>query len=151
MCIMVSSSHIVSTTAQGDESFPCSSTGSLSWETVLYELLRRELITQATVLQTLLQCGFLFHGVQAFKNSLLQRWSSQRSQILPRNQLQCRLLSPWVCKSLREACSSKGFPTGSQPFLGHPPALAWGSTMGCRCISASLWISMDCRGTAASS
>lgn len=41
-------------------------------------------------------------------------------------------------------------PTGSQPLLWHPPALVWGSSTGCRWISAALWPSTGIRGTGTS-
>jgi len=70
------------------------------------------------------------HRLQFFMN-LLQCGSSAGSQVLPANLLQSGLLSPWGYSLLRAStCSSVG------------------SCMGCRWISAPLWTSMGCRGTA---
>lgn len=55
MGVMISLSWVVSAPAQREESFPCSSAGSLPRETVLYELLHCESIPQATVLHKSLQ------------------------------------------------------------------------------------------------
>ncbi|XP_051644285.1 uncharacterized protein LOC127471428 [Manacus candei] len=43
-----------------------------------------------------------------------------------------------------------GLPTGSQPSFRHPPAPVSVSFPSCRWISAYLWTSIGCRGTAAS-
>lgn len=50
MGVIVCSLHIVSPTALGEESFPCTSMGSLTQESVLHELLQYESILEVTVL-----------------------------------------------------------------------------------------------------
>ncbi|KAK4818526.1 hypothetical protein QYF61_014362 [Mycteria americana] len=100
-----------------------------------------------------------FHGVQSFRNRLLQRGSPVGSQVLPANLLQCGLLSPRVHRSCQEpapAWASHGVTVS----FGCTPAPAWGppwpavdicSTVGLhglQWISAPPWASMGCRGTA---
>ena len=77
--------------------FPCSSVGSLPQETVFHELLQRESFPWASVLH-----ARPFHGVQSFRDRLLQRGSPMGSQVLPANLLQCGLLSPWGHRSCQE-------------------------------------------------
>ena len=69
-----------------------------------------------------------FHGVQSFRNRLLQRGSSTSSQVLSANQLQHDLLS-----------------MGHRLMVVSAPVTI---SMGCRWISALTWSSMGYRGTA---
>ena len=71
------------------------------------------------------------HGVQSFRNRLLQRGSPTESQALLENLLWCGLLSPQV---LPGAYSSMGSPGGQ--------SLIWASTW------SSMGSSTGCRGTA---
>lgn len=75
-------------------------------------------------------------------------WDLTGSQVLPGNLLQCGLLSPWVCRSLPGPAPAQAS-HGVTASFGHPPALLWVSSRGCRWISASMWSSMGCRVTAA--
>jgi len=52
----------------------------------------------------------LSHGVQSFRNRLLQRGSPMGSQALPANLLLCGLLSPWVRRSWQESAPVRGTP-----------------------------------------
>ena len=110
--IAISSSHVVSAAPSSSAArlltlCPCFSTGSLPKETVFQELLQHESIPQAAILHKIL------HGVQCFRNRLLQLGSPAGSQVLPANLLQHRL------------------PTGSQPPSGTPCSSV-GSSLGCR-------------------
>jgi len=69
------------------------------------------------------------HGVQSFRSRLLQRGS-------PRGH-----------KSCQQTCSSVGSPQGHS-LLRASPCSRVGSSPGCRWVSAPLWASMGCRGTA---
>ena len=89
-----------------------------------------------------------FHEVQSFRNRLLQHGSPAGSQVLPANLLQHGLLYPWGHRSCQEPAPAWASHRVTASF-GHPPALAWGPlSRGCRWISAPLWTSMGCRGTA---
>jgi len=129
MGVVVSSSHVVfaapSTSGGGLLTlFPCSSIGSLSWETVLHELLKCE----------------------SFQNRLLQRGSPVGSQVLPANLLQRGLLSA-VPQVLPGACSCMGFPR-SHSLLWASSCSGMGSSTGCRWISAPPCTRMGHRDTA---
>ena len=66
-----------------------------------------------------------FHGVQSFRNRLLQRGSPAGSQVLPANLLQRGLLSPWGHRSCQEPAPARAS-HGVTASFGHPPALVWG-------------------------
>jgi len=108
----VSSSQVVST----DPSFsggglltlcPCSSVGSLPWETVLHELLQYESCPRAAVLHKMLQQGSLPLGA-ALQNKLLQ----------------CG--SPMGSTSPASKPAPVWAPHRFTASFRHPPALAWG-------------------------
>jgi len=65
------------------------------------------------------------HGVQSFRNSLLQHGFPTGSQVLPANLLQRWLLSPQVRRSCQEPGPVQA-PHGVTASFGHPPAPAWG-------------------------
>ncbi|KAM9590949.1 uncharacterized protein ACIBXB_005997 [Morphnus guianensis] len=151
MGFTVSSSHVISAASSSSGArlitlFPCSSVGSLPWETVLHKLLQRGSFPRAAVLHELLQHGSLPqravlqehtapawvpHGVTSPARKPAPAWAplSTDPQFLP------------------EACSSVGFPRGHS-LLQEPTCSSVGSSLGCRWISAPLWTCMDCRGTA---
>jgi len=104
--------------------FPCSSVGSLPWETALLELLQPESFPRGAVLHKLLQCR-----------------SPMGSQVLPAKLLQRGLLSPQV---LPGACSSAGLP-GVHRLLWAPTCSGLGTSLGCRWRPAPLWAIMGCR------
>jgi len=106
-----------------------SSVGSFSWETVLHKLLQHESFPWAAALHELPHRGS-FHGVQSFRNRLLQCGSPMGSQALLANLLQCGLLSPWVHRPARTLLQH-GLPTGSQLPSGIH-LLCCGASMGCR-------------------
>ena len=87
------------------------------------------------------------HGMQSFRNRLLQCGSPTGSQALPANLIRRGLLSPQVRRSWQEPAPVWD-PHGITASFRHPPALAWGPFHGYKWISAPLWTSMDCRGTA---
>jgi len=147
MGVVVSSSHVVSA-APSSSHFPCSSVGSLSWETVLHELLQHEFFPQAAVLHELLQRGFLPPGAvlqeQAAPAWVPHRVTSPASKPAP----------AWAPLSvgpqvLPGACSSMGSPRGHN-LLQASTCSSVGSSMvrrgtaclttvfsaGCRSISA---------------
>jgi len=66
-----------------------------------------------------------FHGVQSFRNRLLQRGSPTGSPALPANLLRHGLLSPWVHRSWQEPAPERA-PHRVTASFGHLPALAWG-------------------------
>jgi len=66
-----------------------------------------------------------FHGVQSFRNRLLQRGSPTGSQALPATLLQPGLLSPRDHRSWQESAPARAA-HGVTVTFGHPPALAWG-------------------------
>jgi len=106
MRVTVSSSHIVSAAPPSSGGglltlFLCSSVRFLSWETVLHKLLHCESFPRAAALHEL-------HGVQSFRNRLLQLGSPTGSQALPANLLWCGLLSPWVRRSWQEPAPARG-------------------------------------------
>ena len=82
-----------------------------------------------------------FHGVQSFRNQLLQLELPTRSQTLPANLLQCGLLSPQVPRSCQQ-------PAPAPPTLGTSTCSSMGSSTGCHWICALPWTSMGCRATA---
>jgi len=75
-------------------------------------------------LQFLTNCSTVapFHGVQPFRNRLLQSGSPVGSQA---NLIQCVLLSPRVHRSWQEPAPARAS-HGVTASFGHPPALAWG-------------------------
>jgi len=130
MGVVVSSSHVVSATASSSGGrlltlFLCSSVRSLSWETVLHNLLQCESFPQAAALHELGPS----HRVRSFRNRLLQRGSPTGSQALPANLLQRGLHSPQVHGSWQVPAPVQA-PHGITASLRHPPALAWGPIQG---------------------
>jgi len=137
MRVAVSSSHLVSATPSSSgggllTSFPCSSVGSLPWETVPHEVLQCEYFPWATVLHELLQCG-----------------SSTESQVLPANLLQCGLLSFHGFAGPARSLLQLRLSMGSQP-RSDIHLLQFGCSTGCRWRSAPLLTSMGCSGQPAS-
>lgn len=62
MRIMISSSQVISATAQEEEYFPCSIMESAPWDIVLHKIPQCEFFLQATVLHVLLQHGYISMG-----------------------------------------------------------------------------------------
>jgi len=87
-----------------------------------------------------------FHGVNSFRNRLLQHGCPTGSEVLPANLLRCGLSTG--LQVLAGACSSIGFRGHS--FLQAYSCSSVGSSIGCRWISAPLCTSMGCRGQPAS-
>jgi len=128
MGVVVSSSHIVSAAPSSSGGglltlCPCSTVRSFSQETVLHKLLQCESFLRAAALHELPSVG-PSHGVQSFRNRLLQRGFPMGSQALPANLLWCGLLSPWVCRSCQEPALVWA-PHGVAASFRHPPAVAW--------------------------
>jgi len=88
------------------------------------------------------------HGVQSFRNRLLQYGSPMGSQVLPANLLQHGLLSPRVHRSCQEPALHGKLTTVSQPPSGIHLLQCGVPFVGCRWVSAPLWTSVGCRGTA---
>jgi len=65
------------------------------------------------------------HGVQSFRNRLLQHGSPTGSQVLPANLIWCVLLFPWVCRSWQGPAPVQA-PHEVTAFFRHLPAPAWG-------------------------
>jgi len=87
------------------------------------------------------------HGMQSFRNRLLQHGSPTGSQALPANLLRRGLLSPWRHRSWQELAPVWS-PHGVTASLGHIHLLWRGvPSMACRWRSAPPWTSMGCRGT----
>jgi len=112
--------------------FPCSSVGSLPHETVLHALLQCESFPR---LQFFTNCSSVgpFHGVQSFRNRLLQHESPTGSQVLPASLIRHELLSPWVRSSWQKPAPPRGSPRGHRgaphgvtASFGHPRAPVWG-------------------------
>jgi len=125
MGVVISSSHVVSATASSSRGgfftlFPCSSTRSLSRETVLHKLLQRESFPQGAVLQ----------------EQAAPVWVPMGSQALPANPIQRGLLSPVICRSWQA-------PHGVTASFRPPPAPAWGPFQGLHMDTCS---SMDLHG-----
>jgi len=117
----VSSSHFVSATPSSPGRglltiFPCSSLGSLPWETVLHEVFQQESFPWAAVLHELPLCGSLPMGCSP---------SGTGCCSLPTNLLWHGLLFTGP-QALPGACSSVGFPWGHSLLWMHPSALVWG-------------------------
>jgi len=130
MGVTVSSSHVVSAAPSSSGGglltlCPCSSMGSLPWETVLHELLQREPFPRAAALHELLQ-----HGCPT------------GSQALPANLLQCELLSPQVHRSCQEPAPARA-PHRVTASFRHPPAPAWGPFHG---LQVEICSTMDLHG-----
>jgi len=85
-----------------------------------------------------------FHGVQSFRNRLLQCGSPTGPQALPAILLWCELLSPWVRRSWQEPAPVQA-PHGVTASFRLQHGV---HSTGCRWISAPPWTSMDYRGTA---
>jgi len=66
-----------------------------------------------------------FHGVQSFRNRLLQCGLPMGSQVLPANLLQHGLLFPWGYMSCQKPAPARACHWVTASF-GHPPALVWG-------------------------
>jgi len=66
------------------------------------------------------------HGVQSFRNRLLQRGTPTRSHVLPENLPRRGLLSPRVRRSWQKPAPAQA-PHGVTASFRHPPALAWES------------------------
>jgi len=120
MGVAISSSHVVSAAPSSSGGgllilCPCSSMGSLLWDTALHGLLQHGSFPCSAVLHKLPQHGS-FPGAQSFRNKLLQHGSPVGSQVLTANLLQHGLLSPRVHKSYQEPAPV--VPTGSQPPSG---------------------------------
>jgi len=151
MGVAVSSSHVVSAAAPSSSGgglltlCPCSSVGSLSWETILHKLLQRESFPWAAALHELPQCGSFPWGAvlqeQAAPAWVPHRVTSPASKPAP----------TWAPLSmgpqvLAGVCSSMGFPW-SHSLLQAYICSSMGSSTGYRWISAPPWTSMGCRGT----
>jgi len=113
MEVVVSSSQVVSAAPSSSWGglltlCPCSSVGSLPWETVLHKLL---------------QCASFPWGAALHK--LLQSGSPMGSQVLPENLLHLVLLSPWDHRSCQEPAPAQAS-HGVTASFGHPPAIVWG-------------------------
>ncbi|KAM9647659.1 uncharacterized protein ACIBXB_011011 [Morphnus guianensis] len=114
-------------------------------ETVLHELLQRGSFPRAAVLHELLQHGS-FPRCAVLQAQTAPAWVPHGVTSPARKPAPLAPLStdPQV---LPGACSSAGFPRGHS-LLREPTCSGVGSSTGCRWISAPLWTSMDCRGTA---
>jgi len=128
MGVTVSSSHVVSAAPYSSgvgllTLCPCSSVGSLTWETVLHKVLQHESFPWAAALHKLPQHRS-FHGVQSFRNRLLQHGSPTGSQALPANLLRCGVLSPRVHRFLQEPAPVQAL-HGVTASFRHPRAPAW--------------------------
>jgi len=86
------------------------------------------------------------HGMQSFRNRLLQCGSPTGSQALPANLIRRGLLSPQVRRSWQEPAAARA-PHRVTASFRHPPALAWGPFHRLQWISAPPWTSVDCRVT----
>jgi len=87
---------------------PCSSTGSLSQETVLHKPLQRGSLPRGAILQ----------------EQAAPAWVPTGSQALPVNLLWCGLLSPWGHRSWQEPAPAQALHRVTASFR-HPPAPAW--------------------------
>jgi len=145
----VSSSHVVSAAPSCSGGglltlFPCSSVGSLSWETDVHKILQRESFPRAAALHKLLWCGVPSmgcsplgigcssvgpHGVRSHARKTCFSMGS-------------RSMGPQV---LAEACSRVGSPWGHS-LLQASTCSSVGSSLGCKWISAPPWTPMGCRG-----
>lgn len=128
---MVSSPQAVSTTAQGEESLPCSD---------ILPSHRRQFSTD-------LPCINPSHGLQCFMDSfdvgLFPQGAVLQSQPAPA-WVPCRVISlarksapAWPPLSMGLQVPARSLlqhriAMGSQPPFSHPPALTWVSSMGCR-------------------
>jgi len=83
-----------------------------------------------------------FHGVQSFRNRLLQCGSPTGSQALPANLLQHGILSPQVRRPWQEPTPSWA-PPGVTASFRRPPALAWGPLHG---LQVEICSTMDLHG-----
>ena len=130
MGVWVSSSHVVSAVPSSSGGglltlFPCSSVGSLPWETVLHELLQCESFPRAAVLHKLLQHGSLPRGA-VLQEQTAPAWvprgvTSPASKPAPA----WAPLSPWGHRSCQEPAPARAS-HGVTASFGHPPAPAWG-------------------------
>ena len=125
--------------------FLCSTVRSLPWESVLHKLLQCRSFTQADSFQELLLHGSFPQGAVLQEQTAPARVS--RGVTSPARKLPpCAPLSTDL-QVLPGACSSTGFPRGHS-LLWEPTCSGVGSSMGCRWLSAPLWTSMGCSGTA---
>jgi len=124
--------------------FLCSSVRSLSRETALHKLLQCGSFPRAAALHC--PSVSLSHGVQSFRNRLLQRGS-------PTGHKPCQQTCSSVGSSLHGAAGpgrsllQDGLPMGSQPPSDIHLLHRGVPSTGCRWRSAPPWTSMDCRGT----
>jgi len=87
------------------------------------------------------------HGVQLFRNRLLQCDSPMGSQAMPANLLRRGLLCPRVRRSWQEPAPAWGSPQ-DHSFPSASTCSSMGSSPGCRGRCAPPWTSMGCRSTA---
>ena len=132
MGVWVSSSHAVSAAPSSSGGglltlCPCSSVGSHPWETLLYELLQP---TPSHRLQIFTMCSSMgsLHGVQCFRNGLLQHRSPTRVTGPARRPAPAWLLSTGP-RVLPRACSSAGSPQGH--------GLLWGTSTRSSTVSST--------------
>ena len=149
----VSSSHVVSATPSSSGGglltlCPCSSLGSLPWDTVLHQLLRSESFPRAAVLHELLQHGSLPWGAD-LQEQTAPAWVPHRVTS-PASKPALAWAPPSTGPQvLPGACSSVGFPWGHSLLQVHPSALVWGPPQAAGGISPPPHpSSMGCRGTA---
>jgi len=146
MGIAVSSSHIVSTTPSSSGGglltlFSFSNMRSLSWETVVQKLFSVG-PSHGLQLSTNSPSVVPSHGMQSFRNRLLQCGSLTGSQVLPANLLRRGLLCPQVHRSWQEPASAWA-PHRVKVSFGHPSALAWGPFHG---LQVDIYSTRDLRG-----
>jgi len=126
--------------------FPCSSMGSLPWETVLHKLLQCESFRQGAVLHKLLQHGSISKGA-VLQEQTAPAWvphgvTSPARKPTPAWSPLCT--GPQV---LAGACSSMGSPRHHSLLWVRPLCSGMGSFVGRRWISDPPWTSTGCRGT----
>jgi len=151
MGVVVSSSHIVSAAPSSSGGglltlFPCSSVGSLPWETVLHELLQHRSFQWAAVLHELLQRGSLLTGCspsgtgcssmgpQRGHKPCQPTCSSVGSSL---HGSACRVCMSW--QEPAPVCA----PHGVTASFKHPPALVWGPFHG---LQVDICSTMDLHG-----
>jgi len=101
--------------------FPCSSVGSLSWETILCKILQCESIPRAAALHELLQHGSLPQGA-ILQEQVAPAWVPHRVTSPARKHALVWAPLSMGPQVLAGACSSVGSPQGHTPFR-HPLAL----------------------------
>jgi len=129
MGVAVNSSHVVSAAASSSAGglltlFPCSSVGSLPWDTVLHKLLQHGSLPRGAVLQKQVAPTWVSHEVVSSASKPAPTWAplSMGAQVLP------------------QACSSVGCPQ-VHSILQASTCSSMGSSPGCRWISAPPWTS----------